>query len=131
MTPDEDESLREAPEALEQQDSPRDEAHVAELKAMGRLITFLRTGNVSREELAAKCEMTVQDLDEIERGKREETWGGYRKIVEELGIPFSAFVRAVEEHTPGPGGGSGASGPGKPNRAARWQRLRFSLEPGQ
>lgn len=116
MTPEEDESLRVGREALECSDPSQDEESIASDKAMGEVITMLREERgMSPEEVAQRAEMTVQNLEEIERGEVEPTWGELRRLAAALSVLLSALLRMVEERTPGPEG-------------ERWRRMAAEAE---
>lgn len=84
---------------------PNDEEHIASLKGMGRAITILRERRgLSREEVAPKTEMTVEELEALERGEVHERWGGLRIVAQALGVPLSTLLREAEEQASGPGG---------------------------
>lgn len=84
---------------------PRDDEEAAAFKGMGQAITVIRERRgISREELAAKCEMTPAELRKIERGETDESWGGVRLIAKRLDMPLGALMIEAEEFAPGPGG---------------------------
>lgn len=125
MTPTEDESLREAREALERRDPPRDEEEAASFKGMGHAVTVIRERRgLTREQVASKAEMTVLDLERIEGGELHERWGDLRRVAKGLGVPFPALMMEAEEFAPGPGGeewrkwSGEAEGPGARSDAA-------------
>jgi transcriptional regulator with XRE-family HTH domain len=98
MTPEDEESLREAREVMERHDPPRDEEEVAEFEAMGQAVTVIREGRgMTRGELAPKCGMTVPELQRIESGTVGERWGDLRRVAQGLGIPLPALLRKFEE----------------------------------
>jgi transcriptional regulator with XRE-family HTH domain len=84
---------------------PRDDEEVAAFEGMGQAITvILERRGISRDELAAKCEMTPDELEKVERGKADESWGGVRLIAKELYMPLGALMIEAEEFAPGAGG---------------------------
>jgi transcriptional regulator with XRE-family HTH domain len=84
---------------------PHDEEHVASLKGMGHAITIIRERRrMTREELAPKAEMTVEELEAIERGELHERWGGLRAMAQALGMTLPELLNQAEEQAPGPGG---------------------------
>ena len=83
---------------------PRDE-EAASFKGMGQAITVGRERRgMSREELAEKCDLTPAELETVERGELDESWGITRRIAKALGISLQALMREAEEFAPGPGG---------------------------
>ena len=54
--------------------------------------------------LAHKVEMTVKELEILERGERDERWGDLRLIARALEMPLAALLIEAEEFAPGPGG---------------------------
>jgi ribosome-binding protein aMBF1 (putative translation factor) len=92
----------------------RDEVHEASLKGMGRAVAIIRERReMSREELAPRCELTLHELEAIERGELHEQWGGLRKIAEALGVALPTLIVEAEERAPGPGGEKWRQGAGK------------------
>src|SRR6476660_6222891 len=86
---------------------PRDVEEAAAFKGMGQAITVIRERRgIAREELAAKCEMTPAELEKIEVGEIDESWGGIRLIAKALAMPLGALMIEAEEFAPGPGGES-------------------------
>jgi transcriptional regulator with XRE-family HTH domain len=72
---------------------------------MGQAITVIRERRgMSRDELASKAEMTVPQLEKIERGELDEWWGGLRVIAKAFGMPLPALMMEAEEFAPGKGG---------------------------
>jgi ribosome-binding protein aMBF1 (putative translation factor) len=105
MTAERDESFHEAQDDLERRDPPRDEEEAASFKGMGHAITIIRERRrLSREEVAKTAEMTVAELESIERGEIHARWGDLRRIAKGLEISFAALLLEAEEHAPGPGG---------------------------
>lgn len=83
----------------------RDAEEAVAFKGMGQAITIIRERRgMSRDELAAKCEMTPTELKRIERGEADESWGGVRLIAKGLDMPLGALMIEAEESAPGPGG---------------------------
>lgn len=84
---------------------PRDAEEAAAFEGMGQAITVIRERRgMSREGLAAKCEMTPDELEKIEGGEIDESWGGIRLIAKALDMPLGALMIEAEEFAPGPGG---------------------------
>lgn len=84
---------------------PRDSEEAAAFKGLGQAITVVRERrSMGRDELAGKCEMTVPELEKIERGELDEWWGGLRLIAKALDMPLAALLIEAEEFAPGPGG---------------------------
>ena len=72
---------------------------------MGQAITVIRERRgIDRDELAAKCEMTRPELEQIERGEIDEWWGGIRLVAKALDTPLPALLMEAEEFAPGAGG---------------------------
>jgi ribosome-binding protein aMBF1 (putative translation factor) len=89
----------------QQSRSPRDAEEAAAFEGMGQAITVIRERRgMDREELAAECEMPPADLEKIERGEIDESWGGIRLIAKALEMPLGALMIEAEEFAPGPGG---------------------------
>lgn len=83
----------------------RDAEEAAAFKGMGQAITVIRERRgMSREELAAQCEMTPAELEQVELGEADESWGGVRMIAKGLDMPLGALMIEAEEFAPGPGG---------------------------
>ncbi|HYH52636.1 MAG TPA: hypothetical protein VD761_00750 [Solirubrobacterales bacterium] len=84
---------------------PRDDEEAAAFKGMGQAVTVIRERqDMSRDDLAEKTEMTVAELEVIERGELDEGWGGLRVIAKAFGMPVGALMNEAEEFAPGPGG---------------------------
>jgi transcriptional regulator with XRE-family HTH domain len=84
---------------------PRDAEEAAALRGLGQAVTVIRERRgIERDELAAKCEMTPAELEVIEGGGVDETWGGVRLIAKALGMPLGALMIEAEEFAPGAGG---------------------------
>jgi transcriptional regulator with XRE-family HTH domain len=84
---------------------PRDEEEAAAFKGLGQAVTVIRERRgMSREELAAHSEMTVQELEEIEAGEMDEGWGSFRVIAKAFGMAVGALMIEGEEFAPGKGG---------------------------
>lgn len=104
MTP-EDESLRHARQSLERPDPPRDEVEAAMFTGMAQAITVNRERKgMTREELAAKCGMTMPKLERIENGTLNERWGDLSRVANGFGMTLRALIMEAEEHAPGQGG---------------------------
>jgi transcriptional regulator with XRE-family HTH domain len=90
---------------ISEPEPPHDEEQIASLKGMGHAITIIRERRgLSREEVAPKAEMTVGELEAIERGELHERWGGLRTVAQALGVTLPALINQAEEQAPGPGG---------------------------
>lgn len=77
---------------------PRDDEEAAAFKGMGRAITMHRERrDMSREELAEKCGLTPAELETIERGELDESWGVTRRIAKALDISLPALMSEAEE----------------------------------
>lgn len=84
---------------------PRDEEEAAAFKGLGHTVTIIRERQgMSRDDLAAKAEMSVPELERIERGELDEGWGGLRTIAKAFGMSVGALFIEAEEHAPGTGG---------------------------
>lgn len=84
---------------------PRDAEEAAAFKGMGQAIIVIRERRgMSRDELATKCEMTPAELEQVERGEADESWGGVRLIAKGLEMPLGALMIEAEEFAPGAGG---------------------------
>lgn len=84
---------------------PRDDEEAAAFKWMGQAITVIRERrSMKKEDLAAKCEMTLPELEKVERGDLDEWWRGLRLIAKALDMPLGALMIVAEEFAPGPGG---------------------------
>lgn len=90
---------------ISQRRKPRDEEEEAAFEGLGQAITVIRERReIDRDELAAKCEMTRLELEQIERGEIDEWWGGIRLLARAFDMPLPALLMEAEEFTPGPGG---------------------------
>lgn len=84
---------------------PRDEEEAAAFKGLGQAITVIRERRgIGRDALAAEAEMAVVELEAIERGEMDESWGGLRMIAKALDTPMPALFMEAEEFAPGKGG---------------------------
>jgi transcriptional regulator with XRE-family HTH domain len=84
---------------------PRDAEEAAAFTGMGQAIRVIRERRgLAREALAARCEMTPAELEALERGEIDESWGGIRLIAKALEMPLGALMIEAEEFAPGPGG---------------------------
>ena len=82
-----------------------DAEETAAFKGMGQAITVIREQcKMSREKLAELCEMTPAELEKVEHGEADESWGGVRLIAKGLDMPLGALMIEAEEFAPGPGG---------------------------
>jgi transcriptional regulator with XRE-family HTH domain len=89
----------------EQPRKPRDAEEAAAFQGMGQAITVIRERRgMNREELARRCEMTPAELEAVERGEMDESWGLTRRIAKALDMPLGALMIEAEEFAPGPGG---------------------------
>lgn len=89
----------------EQRRAPRDEEEAAAFKGMGHAIATIREcRGMGRDELASRCEMTPAELEEIERGELDESWGDLRVLATELDIPLPLLLTKADKLAPGPGG---------------------------
>jgi transcriptional regulator with XRE-family HTH domain len=90
---------------VERRREPRNDEEAAAFKGLGHTVTVIRERQgMSRDELAAKSEMTTSELELIERGELDEGWGGLRVIAKAFGMPVGALMNEAEEFAPGPGG---------------------------
>lgn len=90
---------------VERRREPRNDEEAAAFKGLGQAVTVIRERRgMSRDELAAKAEMTVPELEAIERGELDEWWGGLRMIAKAFDMSFPALMMEVEEFAPGKGG---------------------------
>ncbi|MGN6253537.1 MAG: helix-turn-helix domain-containing protein [Solirubrobacterales bacterium] len=82
-----------------QPEPPRDaEGEEAAFKAMGHAIRALRERrDMGRRQLASMCEMSDAELEQVEGGEVDESWGGLRLISKALDIPLAALIAEVEE----------------------------------
>ncbi|HEY5943025.1 MAG TPA: helix-turn-helix transcriptional regulator [Solirubrobacterales bacterium] len=84
---------------------PRDHEEDTAFEGMGQAITEIRERHgMSREELAAKCDVSPVELGAVERGELDESWGIIRRIAKALGMPLDALMIEAEEFAPGPSG---------------------------
>lgn len=84
---------------------PRDDEEAAAFKGLGQAVTVIRERRgMDRDTLAAKAEMTLAELEKIERGELDEWWGGLRVIAKAFGMPLPALLIEAEEFAPGKGG---------------------------
>lgn len=84
---------------------PRDDEEAAAFKGLGHTVTIIRERQgMSRDDLASKAEMTVPELEVIERGELDEGWGGLRRIAKVFGMSVGALFIEAEEHAQGKGG---------------------------
>lgn len=90
---------------VERRRRPRNDEEAATFKGLGHTVTVIRERQgMTRDELAAKSEMTTPELERIEEGERDEGWGGLRVIAKAFGMPVGALLNEAEEFTPGKGG---------------------------
>lgn len=90
---------------VERRREPRNDEEAAAFKGLGQAVTVIRERRgMSRDELATKAEMTVPELEKIERGELDEWWGGLRFIAKAFGMPVGALMIEAEEFAPGSGG---------------------------
>ncbi|MGN6662802.1 MAG: helix-turn-helix domain-containing protein [Solirubrobacterales bacterium] len=84
-----------------QPQSPRDAEEEAAFKAMGHAIRALRERRgMGRPQLASMCEMSDAELEQVEDGEVDESWGGLRLISKALDIPLAALIAGAEEIAP-------------------------------
>lgn len=77
--------------------SPRDAEEAAAFKEMGQTIRRLRESrDIPRNRLASICEMTEVELEQLERGERDEGWGGMRLIARAFAIPLADLLAAAQ-----------------------------------
>lgn len=89
----------------EERRPPRDEEEAAAFKGLGRAITVIRERRgMTRERLARECELRPDELEKIERGDLDESWGGIRLIAKAFEMPIGVLLVEAEESAPGPGG---------------------------
>lgn len=90
---------------LERRREPRSDEEAAAFKGLGQAVTVIRERqSISRDDLATQAEMTVPELEAIERGEFDEWWGGLRRIAKAFGMSVGALMIEAEEFAPGPGG---------------------------
>jgi transcriptional regulator with XRE-family HTH domain len=90
---------------VERRREPRNDEEAAAFKGLGQAVTVIRERrSMIRDELAAKAEMTVPELEAIERGELDEWWGGLRLVAKALDMPLGALFIEAEEFAPGSGG---------------------------
>ncbi len=69
---------------------------------MGQAITAIRERHeMSRDDLASKAEMTVPELEAVERGELDEWWGGLRMIAKAFDMPLSELLIEAEASVSG------------------------------
>ena len=91
----------------QRREPPRGDEEAAAFKGLGQAVTLIREREgMDRYELAAKAEMTPDELEQVERGERDEWWGSLRMIAQAAGMPLSSLVREAEKSSPGNGGES-------------------------
>lgn len=84
---------------------PRNEEEAAAFTGLGQATTIIRERRgMGRDELAAKAEMTMPELETLERGEFDERWGGLRMIAKAFDMSLPALIMEVEEFAPGRGG---------------------------
>jgi ribosome-binding protein aMBF1 (putative translation factor) len=84
---------------------PRDDEEAAAFRGMGQAVTVIRERRgMSRDDLATKAEMSVPELEDIERGELDEGWGGLRMIAKAFGMSLPGLMMEAEEFAPGKGG---------------------------
>ena len=81
-----------------QRREPRNPEEAAAFKGLGQAITVIREQRgIDRKMLASQCEMTVKELETIERGDLDEWWGGIRLIAQALDMPLADLMFKGEE----------------------------------
>lgn len=94
-------------EPVERRREPRNDEEAAAFKGLGQAVTVIRERRgMTRDELASKTEMTVPELEKLERGELDEWWGGIRLVAKAFGMPLPALMMEGEEFAPGKGGDS-------------------------
>jgi ribosome-binding protein aMBF1 (putative translation factor) len=89
------------PQPVERRREPRNEEEAAAFKGLGQAVTAIRERRgMSRPDLASKAEMTVPELEAIERGDVDEWWGGIRMIARAFEMKLPALMMEGEERTP-------------------------------
>jgi transcriptional regulator with XRE-family HTH domain len=82
---------------VERRRGPRNDEEAAAFKRLGRTITAIRERrDMGRDDLASKAEMTVEELEVIERGELDERWGDLRMIAKGLDTTLSALFTEAE-----------------------------------
>jgi transcriptional regulator with XRE-family HTH domain len=72
---------------------PRDDDEAAAFRGMGQAVAAIRERHgMRKDDLASKAEMTVPELEAIERGELDEWWGGLRLIAKAFDLPLSELV---------------------------------------
>lgn len=72
---------------------PRDDEEAAAFRGMGQAVAAIRERHgMGKDDLASKVEMTVGELEAIERGELDEWWGGLRMIAKAFDLPLSELV---------------------------------------
>jgi ribosome-binding protein aMBF1 (putative translation factor) len=90
---------------IEERRHPRNDEEAATFKGMGNAVTIIRERRgMDRDSLAVKAEMTLEELEKIERGELDEWWGGIRVIAKAFDMSLPALMMEAEESAPGPGG---------------------------
>lgn len=110
---------------VERRRPPRDDEEAAAFKGLGQAVTVIRERQgMTREELAAKSEMTTPELEVIECGELDEGWGSLRVIAKVFGMSVGALMIEAEEFAPGSGGEKWRQGTreGEADRAIRAPR---------
>jgi transcriptional regulator with XRE-family HTH domain len=105
LTPEEEESLREARKGMESHDPAADEEEAAEFKGIARAVIGNRERQgMTREEVARKAGLTVGEVERIESAEVGEIWGDLRRIAKGLAVSLDVLLKEAEELAPGPGG---------------------------
>lgn len=82
---------------VERRREPRNDEEAAAFKRLGRTVTTIRERQgMSRDDLASKAEMTVPELEAVERGELDEWWGGLRMIALGLDTTLPALFAEAE-----------------------------------
>jgi len=72
----------------------RDPTHRGLGKAVG---TLRKSRQISLADLATRSELNRRELEQIERGIFEPTWGEMRRVAKALQVPFPEFCKLVEK----------------------------------
>lgn len=68
-------------------------------KGLGKAIEVLRRSRqMSPAELATHSELDRQELEGIEQGKLEPTWGSMLRVAKSLDVPFPEFCELAEQN---------------------------------
>jgi transcriptional regulator with XRE-family HTH domain len=85
------------------------DAHDSIRRGLGRTVETLRNSRrISLTDLAIRSELDKYQLEQIERGIFEPTWGEMRRVAKALEVPFPEFCERAERF------GKGALGSSEP-----------------